>query len=164
MTSKTHETAKKLATLLQTTFASSRIELEIYHDDYPEPDSYRVWGIIDLGEFSFPINAELFSLCISLGWIKHSEFIDAHQWIGPRTKRRKPTYRKISRFWEMVERLEALGYTRGDYDENPFNFVMMLNHPTPVLIDPPEAQEALISIIRQTITILKEENPWAMEG
>ena len=64
----------------------------------------------------------------------------------------------------MVEPVEALHYTHGNYDENPFRFTMVLHHSTPVRIDTPEAQAALLAIIRQTLVILREANPWAMDS
>ena len=164
MGTEAHEMAKLLVELFKTTFKQEKVEVEILHDDYQDPEAYRVWGLIALGIFSFTIGAESFSLSLGLSWVKISEYGYAHQWIDPHTRRRKPTYRKISKFWEMVEQLKVLGYKRWDYDENPYSFTMVMYHPTPVQLDPPEARELLLTIIRKTITILREENPWAMSG
>ncbi len=164
MKSEAHETAKQLVTLLKTVFESEKVDVEIFHEKYQGSDFYRVYGLIGLGDYSLPIGADSFTLFLNLAWTKKSEFGYAHQWIGPRTRRRKPTYRKISKFWEMVERLKAIGYKIGDYDENPYSFTMAMYHPTPVKLDTLESKELLIEKIRKAVTILREEDPWAMSG
>ena len=162
MKSEAYNAAKLLVETLEVAFDHETVELEILNEDYPDPDIYRVWGFIGLGTFSFSINADSFSLSFGLSWIKKSEFAYAHQWIGPHTNQRKPTYKKISKFWEMIERLEGIGYEEfpEGYDDNPYSLTMTLYHPTPVQIDTQEAREKLFIIIRKTVTILQEANPW----
>jgi hypothetical protein len=82
----------------------------------------------------------------------------------PHTNRRKSIYQKISKFWEMVERLKDIRYEEfpEGYDENPYSFIMSLYHPTPVQLDTRKAQEMLIMTISKTIAILRRENPWAI--
>ena len=162
MGSKAHETANQLVSLLKNEFAEENVDIEVIHDKYDGPDAYSVWGCIGLGIFNFPIGFDTFSLSLSLSWTKKSEFAYAHQWIGPHTLRRKPTYRKISKIWEMVEQLKSIGYEEflEGSDENPYSFTMSMHHTTPVQIDTPDTRERLIVTIRKTITILRQENPW----
>ena len=161
MESEAHETAKRLIKLLKTTFKPENVEVEILYDKFPKP-AYRVWGRICEGLFNLAIGSDTISLHLGLNWTKQAEFAYAHQWIGAQTLRRKPAYRKISKFWQMVERLKTIGYEDGGYDENPYSFVMSMSHPTPVRFETPESRERLITIIRETIIIQKEENPWAI--
>jgi len=158
-----HETAKQLVELFKTVFGPENVEFEILHNNQGLY-AYAVWGCIFGRNFSFSIGSDSFDLYLGLGWKKHWEFAYAHQRIGPHTRRRKPTYRKISKFWEMIERLKAIGYEEAPegYDENPYSFNMVLYHPTPVRLNTPEAREQLIEMIRKTITITREENPWAI--
>ena len=97
-------------------------------------------------------------------WMKKAEFASAHQWIGSQTRRRKPTYRKISKFWEMVEQLKAIGFNEfcEDIDVNPYSFSMSMYHSTPVRINTTEARDRLVTTIQKTIKILREKNPWAI--
>ncbi|MFX0201674.1 MAG: hypothetical protein ACFFCW_36635 [Candidatus Hodarchaeota archaeon] len=94
MESEAHVKAKQLVTLLKSVFKLENVDVEILQDKYQGFDTFRVCGCIDLGIFNFPIDAETFDLSLSLSWTKNSEFGYAHQWIGPRTRRQKPTYRK----------------------------------------------------------------------
>lgn len=70
----------------------------------------------------------------------------------------------LPKFWEMIERLKAIRYEEapGGFDENPYSFDMALYHPTPVRLETPEARDQLIAMIRKTITITREENPWGI--
>lgn len=164
MVDEDHETAKQLVELLKTVFEPENVDVEILHDKNHSLYAYSVWGLICEGVFSFAIGSDAFNLHLSLSWTKKAEFAYAHQWIGSRTRRRKPTYRKISKFWKMVERLKAIGYEEvpGGYDENPYSFVMTLYHPTPVQLDSLESREQLITKINETLTILREEDPWGI--
>lgn len=155
------ETAKQLVELLKTVFKPETVDIEILYDESQGPYAYSVWGLICKGNFSFAIGSDAFSLHLGLSWTKKAEFAYAHQWIGPRTRRRKLTYKKNSKFWEMIERLKDMGYEEvpGGYDENPYSFVITLYHPTPVQFESPESRERLITTIRETNTILREEDP-----
>ncbi|MFQ6124590.1 MAG: hypothetical protein ACE5R6_08310 [Candidatus Heimdallarchaeota archaeon] len=163
MGNKAPETVKQFVEILKIAFEPENIDVKILQDDYTRSDNFRVSGRIGRwGHFDFSIGADGFHISFGLGWTKKSKFAYAHQWVGPRTRRQKPTYRKISKFWEMIERLKTIGYeeVQEGFDDNPYSLTMTLYHPTPVQIDTLEACEQLITMIRKTITIMREENPW----